>query len=415
MKSDSYACGAGDPLLLEQGTTNDLTACHDVSQSGNANELALMTLNLQYFASYPKDEEAARSRLQEITCGCDIICVQEGLASKDVLSPVGFELCVCAGKQGIAQSVSEMVYHDSQALGGCDESYHNEFLCNQIYRRQDSSWDVLDSGTIQISSDLQLVGGGGRAQGPLAIRSMVWVKIQQKGNGGPATYVMNTHFSGGRFEDQYFVQQLADERFNQPARILSFFEKRPHPQEDDVGIIVGDFNATTEYTMNGPMHGYFKASISNSAGVQADASAGGVKEEQLCELFGKYMISPFTAIMTKGWVFAYDQEQVGVSSGFGHLIDHMAMNRPIKVLSAKIIHLTNQKFGNKPKDTDMPLTDHNSVKTVFYVTGGQEHALPSKDIAFCKKAVVFGISLLSTAMFGYIALSEHVAEVSPLI
>eukprot|EP00931_Biecheleriopsis_adriatica_P042608 TRINITY_DN2428_c0_g1_i2.p1 TRINITY_DN2428_c0_g1~~TRINITY_DN2428_c0_g1_i2.p1 ORF type:complete len:406 (-),score=64.98 TRINITY_DN2428_c0_g1_i2:111-1328(-) len=393
--------GANEPLLLEQGLNN------------GTNELALMTLNLQYFASYPKDEEAARKRLLEVTKGCDIICVQEGLKTKDVLSELGFRRWVCAGQEGVAQSVKEMVYGDEPTLRSCDESLHSQLLCNQIYTREDSSWKVQDSGTIQISSDLQLVGGGGRAQGKLAIRSMVWVKVRWKGLSGPSAYVMCTHFSGGRFEDQYFVQQLADERFDQATRVLSFFENRPNPLADDVGILLGDFNATTEYTVCGPMHGYFKAGIVNSAGVQADASAAALGEEQLAEHFKKYMTSPFTAIEKKGWKFAYTQEQVGVTSGFGHLIDHMAMSRPVKIKSAQVIHLTNQKFGNKPKDTDLPLTDHNSVKTIFCISATQKDAALSRRIVFGKRfnrrAVVFGILLLGAAMLGYFALGKEVA------
>lgn len=399
--------GGQDPLLLEQG---DRTVFNSLaSAGGTGRDLALMTLNLQYFASYPKDEEAARARLKEATVGCDFVCVQEGLASKDVLTPVGFELSICAGKEGIAQPVHDMVYGDAPTLRGCDESVHNELLCNQIYRRQDSPWIVLDSGAVQISTDLQLVGGGGRAQGNLAKRSMVWVKTQWKSRTGPVVYVMCAHFTGGRFEDQYFVQQLVDERFCQPTRIVNWFENRSTPQDDDVGILLGDFNATTEYTAAGPMHGYFKAGIENSAGVQADATAASLKEAELCEHFKRYMISPFTAIQKKGWTFAYDQRQVGVTSGFGHLIDHMASSRAIKINSTKVIHLTNQKFGNKPKDTDLPLTDHNSVKTIFYITGAQSPATQSAGVmkkVLGTKAVVFGASVLCAATLGYLTLSR---------
>lgn len=406
----SDAGGTDSPLLLEQG---DRTIFNSLaSTGGTGRELALMTLNLQYFASYPKDEEAARLRLKEVTVGCDFVGVQEGLASKDVLSPVGFELCICAGKEGIAQPVYDMVYGDAPTLRGCDETVHNELLCNQIYRRKDSPWVVLDSGAVQISTDLQLVGGGGRAQGNLAMRSMVWVKAQWRTRTGPVVYLMCTHFTGGRFEDQYFVQQLVDERFSQPTRIVNWFEKRSTPQDDDVGILFGDFNATTEYTEAGPMHGYFKAGIVNSAGVQADATAASLKEDQLCEHFKKYMISPFTAIEKKGWTFAYDQQQVGVTSGFGHLIDHMATNRAIKVISAKVIHLTNQKFGNKPKDTELPLTDHNSVKTIFYVAGAQKSATQPQGVMkmiLNTKAVAFGASVLCAATLGYLALRGEVS------
>jgi len=417
-----------DPLLLEQDRRNVSTVFNSLPTQRH--ELALMTLNFQYFASYPKDGKAAHERLKEVTEGCDIICVQEGLSNKNVLTPVGFELCICAGEEQVAQSVHDMVYGDAATLRTCDPTFHNQLLCNQIYRRQGSSWNVLDKGVIQISSDLQLVGGGGRAQGKLAIRSMAWVKIQRKGGNGPAAYVMCTHFSGGRFEDQYFVQQLADERFVQPTKILDFFENRPNPRDDDVGLLIGDFNATTEYTVDGPMHGYFKAGIVGSAGVQADASAADYKEDQLCELFKTYMISPFTAIAKKGWSFAYTQEQVGVTSGFGHLIDHMAMSHPIKVVSAKVIHLTNQKFGSKAPDTDLPLTDHNSVKAIFdvssartndtdtfeqlfgtpqseaYVFDQERMVFDQKRRFLDRKAASLGMLLLGAAMLGYFSFNQ---------
>lgn len=332
--------------------------------------LAVMTLNLQYFASYPADTDAAESRLREVTggdCPPDLICVQEGLAERDVLTPLGFELVVCSGASGMAQSVFDMVYGDPTTLAACEEKSHCMLLCNQIYRRRDSGFEVLDHGVIQISTDLALAGGGGRAEGKLAIRSMAWVKVRARAVGGQpgrCAYVLNTHLTGGRFEDQYFVQQLAEERVRQPDRIISFFNEKA--QEGDVGILLGDFNATAEWTHNGPMHGYYKFAIANSKGVQADAAVAELGAEPLEDKFKDYMVSPFKSIGAKnGWTFAYGQNEVGATSGFGHLIDHMAMNIPLQVLSATLIHLTNQKVGNKPKDTEIPLTDHNSVKCVF--------------------------------------------------
>ena len=80
------------------------------------------------------------------------------------------------------------------------------------------------------------------------------------------------------------------------------------------------------------------------------------------------MLSPFEAIQKQGWSLAYGAE-VGISSSFGHLIDHMAMSHPLKVASAKVSYLTNQKFGKGPLDTDLPLTDHNAVRAVFMLPG----------------------------------------------
>mmetsp|Transcript_35515 Transcript_35515/g.64406 ORF Transcript_35515/g.64406 Transcript_35515/m.64406 type:complete len:421 (+) Transcript_35515:87-1349(+) len=334
-----------------------------------AGRLVVMTLNLQYFASFPKDAQAAKARLQEAlggACPPDVICVQEGLEHRDILSELGFELVVCTGRDGVAQSVSDMVYADDQALGGCDPANHDMLLCNQIYVRRNFSWSIADWGVEQISSDLQLTGSSGRSHGKLAVRSMAWVKLRSAT--GPFVYVMCTHISGGRFEDQYFAQQLSEERRLQTERALNFFHARVKPNPDDIGILVGDFNATTEYGKEGPMHSYFKAAIANSSGVQADASVAGLQNEQeIEELFKTYMVSPFTAIKKHGWTLAYDQHKVGPTSGFGHLVDHMATSRPLEVVSAEPVHFTNQKFGNKPKDTDLPLTDHNAVRTVFSI------------------------------------------------
>lgn len=338
--------------------------------SKEPNELCLMTLNLQYFSSYPADEVAAEERLREATGGVnppDVICVQEGLACKDVLRPIGFKKIECSGQDGVAQTVYDMVYGDEATLKACPETSHQELLVNQIYMREDSQWEVIDSGTERISSDLTLLGGGGRAQGVLAIRSMVWIKLRFPGSSGSCVYVMCTHISGGRFEDQYFVQQLAQERYSQPDRIIGDFFKRRTEGSDDLGILIGDFNATKEWNPSGPMHGYFKMAIMNSAGVEEDREAAGINVDDLEDWFKTYMISPFTAITEKhGWQFAYTQEEVGVTSGFGHLIDHMATSRSVPVKSTEMVYLTNQKFSSV-KDTEIPLTDHNSVKATFLI------------------------------------------------
>jgi len=345
-----------------------------VQEEQTAKKLTVMTLNLQYFQSYPKDVKLAEDRLREVLGGeqpPDFICVQEGLGNRDVLSPLGYELCVCSAQAGPAQSVYDMVYGDEATLGLCDKANHSQLLCNQIYRRKGSSWQVADAGVIQISSDLQLSGGDGRATGALAVRSMAWVKAKSQSDARQgqlgAVCLMCAHLTGGRFEDQYFVQQLAKERSGQTDRILAYFQQQLKNDDDDIGILVGDFNATTEYHAAGPMAGYFKGAIANSSGVQADASAKELQPEELENAFQEYMTSPFKSIASHKWMMAYDQAAVGVTSSFGHLIDHMALSRPLKKVCAEVLHLTNQKFGNQPSDTDLPLTDHNAVKAVFSI------------------------------------------------
>jgi len=333
--------------------------------------LVIMTLNLQYFASYPGDPQKGTDKLREAVGGPnppDVICVQEGLANRDVLRDIGFELAVCTGQRRLAQSVREMVYSDAAALNACPEESHDQLLCNQIYVRKGSGWEVEDKGAERISTEVQLTGGGNRVHGPLAIRSMAWVKLKRTRTRGPSAFVMCTHITGGRFEDQYFVQQLAEERRRQPERCVNFFHnRRPGAHPDDVGILVGDFNATETYKADGPMSGYFKFGIAGSEGVRSDATSAGMDGLSAIEqIFKEYMVSPFRALKKCGWTFAYGDE-VGVTSAFGHLIDHMALSRKVPVKFSEIVYLTNQKVRDAAQDTDTVITDHNAVKVAFEI------------------------------------------------
>jgi len=337
---------------------------------GKTTPLVVMTLNLQYFASYPADQEQALGKLKQALGGPnppDVICVQEGLASRDVLKDVGFELIICTGALKLAQSVREMVYSDAAALKACPEQYHDELLCNQLYLREGSEWEVEDQGAERIASNMVLDGGGSRVKGPLAIRSMCWLKLRWPGASTPAAFVMCTHITGGRFEDQYYIQQLAEERARQPEKCIDIFKKRKGARDDDVGILVGDFNATENYKVGGPMSGYFKFGIASSEGVKSDAEKAGLTSPEAIEdAFKVYMVSPFKAIEAQDWTFAYGEE-VGISSGFGHLIDHMALSRKVPVKKAEIIFLTNQKTKDAAEDTDLVITDHNAVKVSFAI------------------------------------------------
>jgi len=335
--------------------------------------LNVMSLNMQYYSSYPEDRAAAREKLQEVTGAdgddaVDVIAVQEGIRSVDVLSELGYEKVVCAGELGVAQTVREMVYSDETALNTCPPELRDELLCNQIYLRTGSDWLVEGRGAERVSSMTNLHGGEGRSQGPLAMRSMAWVKLRRTGRQGRAVFVMCTHLTGGRFEDQYYMQQLAKERREQPIKCASFFShRRPNPQKDDIGMLIGDFNALPEYAADGPMHAYFKAGIANSKGVELDAKQKGVNTVQdLEEHFKNYMTSPFKALKDLDWTFAYGPE-VGATSRFGHLIDHIALSTPVEVLKAEVQHLTNQLFSSAKPDTDLVLTDHNAIRVTFAV------------------------------------------------
>lgn len=340
--------------------------------------LTVMTLNFQYFAQYPKQESEGLRRIQEITSQTedgpppDIICVQEGLATRNVLRDAGYDLLVSSSCT--AQSVREMVYEDEQALQMIDADSSKALLTNEMFmRRAGISWEVIDKGVMRISSEVELEGGNKeetrRISGKLAVRTLTWVKLKPAAAGAEScVYVLNTHITGGRFEDQFFVQQLAQERFTQTEFVIKFFQSVA--QNDDIGILVGDFNATKKYTQNGPMHGYYMSSIANSPGVQMDAQKLNIDiGSQLEERFKEYMTSPFNAIERCGWTLAYSEEDVGTTSAFGHLVDHMAVSRPDLPVRTEKFLTTNQRFS-KQRDTDVPITDHNAVKATFYVTCG---------------------------------------------
>ena len=334
--------------------------------------LRVMTVNMQFYASFPTDPQKGKQILQERfgqTHRPDVICMQEGLTGMEVLKDLGYKLVICAGTQGVAQSVDEMMYHDQEALHLCRKDQSHKLLCNQMYISKDSQWKVKDCGVEKISSALELDGGGGRKTGKLAVRSMCWLMLGKTDSSKPAVCVMCTHLSGGRFEDQYFVQQLAKERYSQIERCIDFFHKTQIRKHDDcVGILVGDFNATEAYAVDGPMNAYFKYAITTSQGVWLDAKKNAVETEEALEVkFKRYMVSPFAALQDYGWPLVYDEETIGATSVFGHLIDYMAVSRPVVIDRAQRVILTNQKVEGKPTDTEKPITDHNGVIVGFCV------------------------------------------------
>eukprot|EP00747_Dinoflagellata_sp_TGD_P130143 gnl/TRDRNA2_/TRDRNA2_174789_c2_seq10.p1 gnl/TRDRNA2_/TRDRNA2_174789_c2~~gnl/TRDRNA2_/TRDRNA2_174789_c2_seq10.p1 ORF type:complete len:291 (-),score=30.58 gnl/TRDRNA2_/TRDRNA2_174789_c2_seq10:868-1740(-) len=283
-----------------------------------------MTLNLQYFASYPQDADVGRRVLQDLVNEVprpDIICVQEGLAGRQVLTEVGYRRIIgsdeevpdSTGKPRVlAQSIGDMVYWHQATLKNISESDARKLLINELYIRDDCvDWEVQECGILQTSSDLELDGRDtDRISGHLAIRTAAWARLRAKNahDDDPKVWVLNTHLTGGRFEDQFYLQQLTKERYEQSVKIMNFFESRA--KEGDTGIMVGDFNATTNYSPGGPMHGYFASGIVTSTGVQYDTSALGIEESMLEEHFKQYMVSPFRAIDEKQWRFCYTQDGV---------------------------------------------------------------------------------------------------------
>lgn len=261
-----------------------------------------------------------------------------------------------------------MVYGDEGALASLDVATREGKLTNEIYVRsaERTRWEVVSHGVERISGEgISLSGGGKRASGPLAVRSVVWaqLRVRDKPN-AQHVFVMNTHFTGGRFEDQYYLQELAQERHAQVTRAMQPFKARARPGGQDVGVLIGDFNATTRYAKGGPMQKYFEGAIASSEGVIADAAKLGLSAEETEARFATYMVSPFAAIAEEGWRMAYDPVMVGATSAFGQTIDHMATSQ---VCDARVekLYTTNQRFGGGPPDTSIPLTDHNAVKVTF--------------------------------------------------
>ena len=198
---------------------------------------------------------------------------------------------------------------------------------------------------------------------------MCWLMLGKPDSSKPAVCVMCTHLSGGRFEDQYFVQQLERERYSQIKRCIKFFHTMRRLKPDvDVGILVGDFNATEAYTVDGPMNAYFKSAITTSQGVWLDAKSDAVETEEALEVkFKRYMVSPFEALKDYGWLLAYDEEEVGATSAFGHLVDYMAVSTRVVTDRPRRVILTDEKVKGKQTDTEKPTTDHNAVITAFFL------------------------------------------------
>eukprot|EP00931_Biecheleriopsis_adriatica_P018052 TRINITY_DN12738_c0_g1_i2.p1 TRINITY_DN12738_c0_g1~~TRINITY_DN12738_c0_g1_i2.p1 ORF type:complete len:225 (-),score=56.23 TRINITY_DN12738_c0_g1_i2:18-692(-) len=114
------------------------------------------------------------------------------------------------------------------------------------------------------------------------------------------------------------------------------------------------------------MHSYFAASVSLAPSVKVDASERNISEQDLEPCFQEYMTAPFAELRRQGWELAYQEADVGPTSAFGHLVDHMAVSDARKPVRVERLLTTNQGFGSKAnRDTDIPITDHNAVTATF--------------------------------------------------
>jgi len=315
-----------------------------------------MTINVENYKSFPADEAAGARRLHEVTqlqrVQPDIICVQEGREDED--DHLG-HLCDAFGYAKLQSSAWGRLPLDPSSL-----------ISNQIFVRRDCPWEVIDRGAEIISSKLLLTHQQFKGRPfHLPVRTVVWVRVKPKARSsdeGPAVAVLNTHISGGRYEDQCFLQRLAEERRRQPERVMALFQREAGDR--DVGIIVGDFNASRADVTDGPMQRYFRAAIARSPSVRADAARQGLSEAAVEARFAEYMTAPFGVFAESGWTFAYNEETVGPTSVYGHLVDHMAVSSCQRARTRHAERLLTCK-GTEGPAIGVPISDHNAVKCTF--------------------------------------------------
>mmetsp|Transcript_132101 Transcript_132101/g.240362 ORF Transcript_132101/g.240362 Transcript_132101/m.240362 type:complete len:947 (+) Transcript_132101:197-3037(+) len=346
-------------------------------------DLVVMTMNLQYFASWPRDADAAWRELHTVTSvpPPDVICIQEGLhGGPDVLFEVGYRRVLSSAT--CSQPLREMLYNDIGILKGVDEKAFDKLLVNELYIRDQaepkgtaggSEWEAIDCGVERTSASIPLDHRPGyegseahSTQWDLAQRSVVWVKLRHRTRrNGPFVYVLNTQLTSGVLEDQFFLKPaLSSERRRQVQQCLEVFKSRS--ADGDLGILVGDFGAAPEDAPDGPRKEYFSSTVSTSAIMREEALQMGLPLDEVEQRFKAYHCSPFEALVENDWRLAYSQAQVGPTSNLGDLVDHMATSRAVPV-SVKVFPTTNQKKGDHPAITQVPLSDHNFVKATFSV------------------------------------------------
>ena len=344
-------------------------------------QLSCMTLNMQYQQSFPGHYSASNPDYDSSNAPPNLTEQEEFLQKKfydinhphilgvqecthmtiEVLSRLGYDLVTDSYSSDTSMSVKDMVYNDNNVKESIYSTTYESHLFNAIFihREVKLNYNILDKGYSRISSTLNLDGSSGRSSGILAYRSVVWIRIQDK-NTGQTYLICNTHISGGRFEDLYFLQLLesGNERTKQIERVIEIANQ--NKDSDDIIIFMGDFNATPNYT-NPSMVSYWKHVISNNEGVRKDAIKFNIKDDtELESKFMEHMIGPLRVLEVKGWYMLYNEEDVGATSAFGHCIDWMASNKPIPVKIKKMI-LCKQMFDKNAEKPDIVLTDHNPV------------------------------------------------------
>mmetsp|Transcript_84453 Transcript_84453/g.149428 ORF Transcript_84453/g.149428 Transcript_84453/m.149428 type:complete len:888 (+) Transcript_84453:78-2741(+) len=339
-------------------------------------DLTIVTMNLRRYAHFPRDLQVGSSTLYRLLGKPlpDVICVQEGLEGIDVLAEAGYKRIASSVLR--AQALRDSAYGNAAELEAVSGALHGRLLVNELYMRMEgSSWEAIDSGAAQISSDLMLDLGGddglpsSGVSWPLATRSAVWTKLRHRERpAGPFAFVLNVQFSGNSMEDRFFAGPLAEERKLQAERLLDLFGSRIGVSSDDLGLLVGDFAAAAP-----------EDSGSLPLRVPSDTSSFGFAPDELLARYQAYLAGPFSVLQQHGWKMAYSQAKVGPTSPNNQLVDYMATNRAAPVKSQVLF-----ASGRVSRPTEAPLSDHNfvkaSVRVRFPEVQPANHAVVSKAV-----------------------------------
>jgi len=331
---------------------------HGLNHLHDTHDFILMTMNLQHYTAYSKQPELALQELRKVVETKpvpDIICVQEGIQSINILDEVGYRLLASSGE--CAQPLRQMLYNDPKLLASLPEELIDQFLVNEVYVRvEGADWEALDIGAERISSNASILVGdkqAGMRMEPLAVRSVVWAKMRHRHQpDGPFVYVFCTQLSGGGAEDQSSANMLGEERYLQVQRLVHFGNSLA--TSHDLAVLAGDFGEPMAAEASGPQ---------------------GVKR------------SPFDALASSGWHLAYTQAQVGPISDCGHLVDYMATSRHVPV-TTNVFATANPKDGGLSPATDVPLSDHNFIKAAFRIQGPEDLGQPLSTPILLEKTAV---------------------------
>tara|TARA_B100001094_G_C18160845_1_gene789234 strand:+ start:540 stop:2195 length:1656 start_codon:yes stop_codon:yes gene_type:complete len=360
----------------------------------NNNDICVVTLNIEYFRSwyqqYKNDDQNEKlniipnlNKLKQDLDNCDILCVQEDSLKDNPLKLkteqdtlglrnyfnqinfweyIGFNRIISSMDQDdkTGFTIREQIYEHPPTVDTLRDrdnmSYHFDYILgNSIYINQNSSWKFVPQSHkfTRINSDEITTN-----YGPLCGRCVVSAKFQKNNE---TVKILNTHFTGGRFEDESMKNDdMASERGLQLKKCLDEFE------DGIKNILVGDFNATAYY--EGPMEGYYNMLRENNDNLKG-------YEDLKKEVFKKYIMSPFIQLSnnTKGKIIYTKLD--GPTSQFGQIVDYFITSHNINISNLNRIRLVNKYHPAAEKwDTDDPLkndapntmmADHNAVKITF--------------------------------------------------